>query len=408
VPSAERRSKFRPQSTPRRWPRLAAAVLLAAAAVLAWWFGRPTTIGPAASSEAAAPLPPTRDVDAYRFYLQAESVVNGTAESFVAAIALYDEALRRDPDFARALAGRAMNRAALVWTGSTLARGLEDAQRDAARALELEPGNVDTQLVLASIGALLGDWTAAEAGFRAAIAANPVSAGAHGRYAVGLLLPTGQLRKAAAEAEEALRLAPSDGFSASMLSLVEQASGADSDAVRSADLALSRGADARAMETVYASAAARSGHYAEAAEHAIKSFPPAIRDAGGVPTMQLAFSALADAEKRSAALDALRKLRHETAWERLDPRSKQPVFYVYGALGAVDDLYDEMSQSLRRDGGEYPEIITIATLWSPELRTFRRDPRFQALAERLGLIAYWSEFGSPDDCSVTAGKLNCN
>ena len=224
--------------------------------------------------DSAARKFPTRDVDAYQFYLQAESVVNGTPESFLAAIALYDEALVRDPEFARALSGRAMNRAALVWTGSSLGRGLEDAQRDAERALALDPTDARSHVVLASMSALRGDWSAADARFRAAIAASPRDADFRGRYAITLLLPTGQLRKASAEATEARRLAPRNSFPAAMLAFVDQALGADEGAIRFADLAISRGGDPRQMAPVYASTAARRGSYREAADHAVSVLPP--------------------------------------------------------------------------------------------------------------------------------------
>jgi TolB-like protein/DNA-binding winged helix-turn-helix (wHTH) protein/Flp pilus assembly protein TadD len=351
---------------------------------------------------------PTLDVDAYEFYLQAESVVNGTPVSFLAAITLYDEALARDPAFARALSGRAMNRAALVWTGSPLSRGLEDAQRDAERALALDPAEARPHAVLASISALRGDWSAAETSFRAAIAASPLDAELRGRYAITVLLPTGQLRKASTEATEARRLAPGNGFTAAMLAFVDQALGADQDALGFADLAVSLGADARQMAPVYASAAARRRSYSDAAEHAVDGLPPAVRDADGTATVRRAYAALGDSTQKQAALAALAELTGTPAWESADPRGKLGVLYLYAAFDAVDELYDEMNRMLRQGDGIYPEIIAIGSLWSPEMRPFRRDPRFQALVERLGLIDYWTQFGPPDDCALAGTTLSCN
>jgi TolB-like protein len=358
--------------------------------------------------DSAARKLPTRDVDAYHVCLQAESIVNGTPESFLAAIALYDEALARDPEFARALSGRAMNRAALVWIGSPLGRGLEDAQRDAERALALDPTDARAHVVLASISALSGDWPAAEASFRAAIAANPLDAEVRGRYAITLLLPTGQLRKALAEATEARRLAPGNSFPAAMLAFVNQALGADEDAIRSADVAISRGGDPRQMAPVYAATAARRGCYIEAANYVINVLPPALRDAGGAETLRQAYAALGDPTKKKVALAALRKLTSTAAWERVDPRSKQGVLYVYAALGAIDELYHEMNRMLRlgisqdvskdisKSSGVYPDIIAIGSMWSPEMRPFRQDPRFAALLEQLGLPGYWKQLGASD------------
>jgi len=44
-------------------------------------------------------------------------------------------------------------------------------------------------------------------------------------------------------------------------------------------------------------------------------------------------------------------------------------------------------------------------LWVPEMRPFRRDPRFQPFAERLGLMDYWLKHGPPDDREIRQGKL---
>jgi TolB-like protein/DNA-binding winged helix-turn-helix (wHTH) protein len=358
--------------------------------------------------DSAARKLPTRDVEAYQFYLQAESVVNGTPESFLAAIALYDEALARDPEFARALSGRAMNRAALVWTGSPLGRGLDDAQSDAERALVLDPTDARTHIALASMSALRGDWSAAEASFRGAIAASPRDADSRGRYAITLLLPTGQLRKALAEATEARRLAPGNAFPSAMLAFVDQALGADEDAIRFADLAISRGGDPRQMAPVYASTAARRGSYIEAADRVIKVLPPAVLDAEGAATVRQVYAALGDPTKKQAALAALGKFTSAPDWERADPRGKLAVLYLYAAFGAMDELYDEMNRMLRHGNGVFPEIIAIGSMWSPEMRPFRQDPRFQGLVERLGLIEYWKQSGPPDDCTLGGTKLICN
>lgn len=63
---------------------------------------------------------------------------------------------------------------------------------------------------------------------------------------------------------------------------------------------------------------------------------------------------------------------------------------------------------LRRSSGVYPQIIAIGTMWSPVMRPFRQDPRFQGLVERLGLIDYWAQFGPPDGCTLRGTKLSFN
>jgi hypothetical protein len=47
-------------------------------------------------------------------------------------------------------------------------------------------------------------------------------------------------------------------------------------------------------------------------------------------------------------------------------------------------------------------------LFYPEMKAFRQDPRFFALAERLGLVAYWRETGHwPDFCKTESPPYPC-
>ena len=43
----------------------------------------------------------------------------------------------------------------------------------------------------------------------------------------------------------------------------------------------------------------------------------------------------------------------------------------------------------------------------PEMKAFRQDPRFQALATRMGLMEYGQQHGPPDGCELRDGKLIC-
>ncbi|HEY6457812.1 MAG TPA: winged helix-turn-helix domain-containing protein [Steroidobacteraceae bacterium] len=352
--------------------------------------------------------PPTQDLDAYRFYLQAESIPNGTPPSFLAAIALYDAALMRDPMFARALEARGFMRAALVSIGYPLAHGLEDAQQDAEQALTLDPTLAEAQAVLGSLYALRGDWPQAEVRFRVAIAADPTDGVMRVQHAAAVLLATGQLHKAYIEAVAGQRLAPKNPFAAAMLAFVEQALGADHDAVKYSELAIAQHGNLAEFETLYAAAAVRRGDYAQAAEHAVKALSPAVLDAGGDEAVRLSYAALADAKRKPAALQALGNLTHEAAWDSMDPRSRQFVIDLYARFGALDRLYEQMNQLLPEGGATHPEIIAVDSLWSPEMAAFRQDSRFQALATRLRLVEYWQKYGPPDQCQLDHARLECH
>jgi hypothetical protein len=83
--------------------------------------------------------------------------------------------------------------------------------------------------------------------------------------------------------------------------------------------------------------------------------------------------------------------------------------YRYVLLDAMDVAYALANQCLDRmaPGAVYGGRSYVH-LWSPWMRPFHQDPRFQAFATRLGLMEYWQQYGPPDDCDLKDGKLTCH
>ena len=73
-----------------------------------------------------------------------------------------------------------------------------------------------------------------------------------------------------------------------------------------------------------------------------------------------------------------------------------------GHFGRVDEAYRAMAP---------PQIlpwIGTEVLFRPQMRSVRNDPRFIALAARLGLLAYWQNAGIwPDFCLDPALPYDC-
>lgn len=121
-----------------------------------------------------------------------------------AALGLYDEALRHDPDFMPALQGRCqvfqtLGQPAQVIAAceQALARSPDDAGLHYSRAVGLR---------------LLGRWSEAEAGFRRAIALQPLDGAGHGGLAAALEAQ-GRLTEAHAAYEAAIERNPADADS---------------------------------------------------------------------------------------------------------------------------------------------------------------------------------------------------
>ena len=95
--------------------------------------------------------------------------------SFRKSLALYQEAIDRDPDYAPAYAGLAMAYMGLgSWHSSARPHDvLPLALKAAKRALELDPALAEAYLALARIRAFEWDWAGAERAFKQGIALNP-------------------------------------------------------------------------------------------------------------------------------------------------------------------------------------------------------------------------------------------
>jgi serine/threonine-protein kinase len=144
---------------------------------------------------------PTSDVEAYQLYVQGrQHILRYTKDGYMRGIALYEEAIARDPRFARAHAGIAMawadmGEGGLFEPSVAYPRALSEA----TRALELDPTLADAHAVLGHIRfASEFNWTAAEESFKRALALQPGFADAYDLY--------GRMCHAQGRFEEALTL----------------------------------------------------------------------------------------------------------------------------------------------------------------------------------------------------------
>jgi adenylate cyclase len=156
---------------------------------------------------------PTRNLEAYDYYLRAEEEMHrpeGQA-GVVRALELYEHAVALDHDFADAYSGYA-GAAAYLWTGSYDAsmagavarKRLYDA---AGRALALSPQLPKAHAVLAEAQSVDGEHEAAIQSARRAVDFGPSDAEAYATLA-SVLASAGMPAEAVAAAETALRLNP--------------------------------------------------------------------------------------------------------------------------------------------------------------------------------------------------------
>jgi TolB-like protein len=363
------------------------------------------------SPVSVAQAPPTQDVEAYRLYLQGVSVYSRFSEKEMRdGIALLKQALDRDPGFARAWADLGIAHLGAVRGGYPLPNALQDAEQEATRALALDPGLVNGSLVLGSVSAYRGDWIKADALYEAAIArdgGNPII-----RYARAndILESVGHLRLALEEANVAYRLAPVDTSALVALSAVHSIAGHDAEAIHYLDLLLQIGfsPDVTPLPQIRANALTRSGRYREAGERMLIVQPARMREAGGDVVIRAVYAALGEPRKKPSAVAALQALLKKLKADDIDVNARKALIATFVQLDALDEAFQLANQTLDFFARSNTVGSAWGVLWLPEMRPFRRDPRFQPFVTRMGLMEYWKQYGPPDDCDLKDGKLTCH
>jgi hypothetical protein len=92
---------------------------------------------------------------------------------------------------------------------------------------------------------------------------------------------------------------------------------------------------------------------------------------------------------------------------KIDPEIAPQSGFVgpYLQLGEIDLVYKILEDELRVDSNAWATSWDLGHAWSPEGRRFRNDKRFGELAERIGMVDYWKQYGYPDGCRAGQGDV---
>ena len=353
--------------------------------------------------------PPSQSFDAYQLYLQARATGHGTPDSERQALAIVNEAIARDPDFAQALGYRAFIEAAIGSLGGESARALQSARQDVTRALALSPNLSEALVARGMIEAASGEWVAADESFRGAIASSPTDPFPRNLYVLNILKPVGRLQTARAQLEESYRLAPAYGFTLNELTLISSILGNDEDMARFARI--NQAVDERPLhwDQLFAIARAneRAGRDQDAARYAAQALPEPLKHAGGTAAVDSLYAALANPARRPAALEELEHLVPMLKSPGIDGRTRAFFLSAMVLIGGTDAAYGFVNDLLSSSPGSYL-VADWSYLWQPEMHPFRRDRRFQGLMQRLGFIDYWKRYGAQDECDIkNDARLEC-
>ncbi|HEU5135830.1 MAG TPA: protein kinase [Steroidobacteraceae bacterium] len=356
---------------------------------------------------------PTRDVTAYREYLEARSLMlRPTEENLREIVRLAESATTRDPQFAHAFALLAGSNVLFLDIGFPRLDALARGEPAARRALELDAQLPGAYATLGSIAAHRGQWIQAEEEFRRAFAIDDKSGRIHARHAQLVLTSAGHLEAARRQFQAEFRLTPGHARGAMQVATaLGMQPGHETEALKFVDIAMSLGwpADAEDMRRLYADVARRAGRHAEAVEYQTLAMPEAMRQSDGAATVRLLYEALRSPAQRETALrsfDALAARLRDAGTTSF--ASLMFCINGYAMLGDLDRAYAASAQWLQLSANSgLSGIPHNSGFWLPEMRAFRADPRFETLASNMGLVAWWRRYGAPDHCELSA-KLVCS
>ncbi|NIR45479.1 MAG: protein kinase, partial [Gemmatimonadetes bacterium] len=321
-------------------------------------------------------VPTTENIEAYTLYLKGRYFFNKSwAESELRkSMDFFEQALEKDPTYARAYAGIADCWAALADEFLAPEEAYTRAKTAATRALELEPTLVEA---LTSVGKVLcwyeWDFDAAARELHRAVTINPNSADAH--FVLGSALPTvGQLDDAIEEMRKALVLDPLAPHHSRWLGRFLLYAGDYARSIEQNKKTLEINANYSKSYLDIGSAylgldqpekALESYRRGQSLESSVRSYDALIVQA---------LAAMGEEEEARAILDRLEEDANQQYMRA------EILAMGYAALGEIDRAFERLEEAFEaRSAG------LIYLHLDPGYEPLRSDPRFAPLVERIGI-----------------------
>ncbi|HEX2059432.1 MAG TPA: protein kinase, partial [Thermoanaerobaculia bacterium] len=308
---------------------------------------------------------PTTDARAYELYLKGRLQWNKrNAEGLYEAIALFNQAIEIDPQYALAYAGLADCYNLLdIWAGLPTRETFPRAKAAAQKALAIDDTLAEAHTSLAyAIQTYEWDWAEAEKEYRRAIELSPNYATARQWYAE-MLTATGRFDEAAAQGKKALELDP-------MSPIINAVVAWNSMMARRYDVAIEQGRQTTRLfpdflpgHAYLGLALLESGRPREAI--------PELEASQKLADIVVIFTWLIRAHHAAGDRATAAKLVKDL--ERRGRREYLPPYYMaalYAHLGDRDRAFAELDRALRERTG-----ALVWTTVDPALDPLRADPR---------------------------------
>ena len=315
--------------------------------------------------------------DAYTAYLKGRQQWSRRTEHGLSqSVDLFREALAVDDAYAPAWAGLADSYVTLGIYGVRPPAEVMPLARDAGkRALAASPHQASAYASMACVDALYDwAWDRADAGFARAVELDPNLASAYQWRAMHHLLPLGKFAAAQSALTRAHELDPVSPAIAASRGLAASFAGDAPRALRELELALARDPDSPLLHFFHGVALGTAGD----AERALGEFDAAAQLGDRRPELIAAVGyTRARLGDRAAAETALVELAALARDRYVSPVAMAQVHAGLGDAARALDALDAAAEARAAD------LVWLNV--RPTFATLRQEPRFAALAQRLGL-----------------------
>jgi TolB-like protein/class 3 adenylate cyclase/Tfp pilus assembly protein PilF len=332
----------------------------------------------------------TADLDAYDAYLKGlYHYGTWSKEGLEKSVEYFEQAIARDPNFAKAYAGMAFAYDLLGEYGHLPPDEAVTKMKDAAhRALAIDATTAEAHTALAVAASYYDyDWIRADEGFRRALEFNPNSAGTHDWYGIIYLSPTGRHEEGIAHGKRAKELDPLTAYIRSDLgwsyNLARRYDEAIAECKQSLDIDPS---------LYHAYFCLGFGYWQKGMlKEAVSAYERAVDlEPGDLQVKGELALVYAAAGKKAQARRILEEFKETARREYVTPVA---LALAHMAVGDLDDTF----MWLDRLGEHSPKLIWMNTNASYD--PLRSDPRFHKLLRKIG----FSE-AQIDAANALAGK----
>ena len=317
---------------------------------------------------------PTSDLTTYELYLKGRVLWGKRGgDNIRQAIAFYEQAIVRDPNYAPAYAGLAEAYVILpIYTDASAREAYAKAKAAALKALQLDDKLAEAHNALAMVLFLYLDIAGSIPEFQRAIALNPNYATAHHWYGFNPLSTLGRFDEAIAESKRAVELDP-------LSPVINSDLGSNLMVARRYDEAIAQLRKTLEIDPTFSLA---HGALGEALQFkgdlpgAIAEYTKAQELAADPRIRVLLAAAKAQSGDKDAAVRMLAELE-EASRNREIPGAQRAVLYT--SLGNRTEAIRCLEQSVADHDSQDVAWIKVYPKWDP----LRGDPRFEALVQKV-------------------------